>query len=141
MNIDWTESEHYWAFWTLTANSKQILNILNIDWKFWTDSEHYEHWLNRIWTLLNILNIDYKFWRDSEYSEHWLNRVWTFWTLTENSEKILYILSKHIMWYFTYLLLFLNQITTNIFFHFSLNLSFSLFQFFFLNRYILLPFH
>jgi hypothetical protein len=25
LNIDWTESEHYWTFWTLT---EQILNIL-----------------------------------------------------------------------------------------------------------------
>jgi hypothetical protein len=61
-----------------------------------TDSEH---WLNRVWTLLNILNIDWKFWTDSK---HWLNRFSTLWTLTEISEQILNILSKCIMWYFTY---------------------------------------
>jgi hypothetical protein len=109
-------SEHYWKFWTLTENFEQILNI------DWTESEHY--W--KFWTLTE----------NSEHSEQSLNRFWLFWTLTENSEQILNILSKYIMWYF-----FLNQITTDMLFHFSLNLSFSLFQFFFLNQYILLHFH
>ena len=96
LNIDWIDSEHYWKFWTWT---EQSLNI----------TEHSEHWLNRFWILLkilNILNIDrtlyWKFWTDSE---HGLNRVLTFWTLTE---QILNILSKYIMWYFTYWLLFIH---------------------------------
>jgi hypothetical protein len=48
----------------------------------WTDSEHSEHWLSRVWTLseksehseqcLNILKVDWKFWTDSEKSEHCL---------------------------------------------------------------------
>jgi hypothetical protein len=28
----------------ILKKSEQILNILNIDWTFWTDSEHSEHW-------------------------------------------------------------------------------------------------
>ena len=38
-----------------------------------------------------ILNIDWKFWTDSEHSEHWLkilNRFWTFWTLSEQNRNI-----------------------------------------------------
>jgi hypothetical protein len=57
--------------------------------KVWTDFEHSEHWLK----ILNILNIDWKFWTLSEKSEQCLNRFWTFWTLTENSEQILNILN------------------------------------------------
>jgi hypothetical protein len=39
LNIDWTESEHYWTFWTLTERS---LNIVWKDWTFLTLSEKSE---------------------------------------------------------------------------------------------------
>ena len=71
----------------ILKKSEQILNILNMDWKFWTDSKHSEHELK----ILNILNIDWKFWTDYE---HWLNRVWKVNIL--NSEQILNILN--IVW-------------------------------------------
>jgi hypothetical protein len=57
-------SEQYWTC------TEQILNNTEHYWIFWTESEHSEHGLNRVWTLLNILNID---WTDSEHFEHyWL---------------------------------------------------------------------
>ena len=73
---------------------KKSEQILNNDWKFWTDSKHSEHWLNilsRFWTfwtvseqIMNILNIDWKFWT---YSEH----VWTFWIVSEQILNVLNI--------------------------------------------------
>ena len=62
----------------ILEKSEQTLNILSLDWKFWTDSEHSEDWLkilSKFWTLpenseqsLIILNIDWKFWTKSEHS-------------------------------------------------------------------------
>jgi len=109
----------------ILKKSEQILNILNIDRKFWTDSEHSEHWLNRVWTLSEMsehseqcLNRFWTFWtltENSEHSEHCLkslNRFWTFWTLSEKSEQSLNIwtlseqslniFTKYIMRYFNY---------------------------------------
>ena len=100
LNIDWTEFEHYWKFWTLT---EQILNI----------TENSEHWVNRVWTLLKILSIDWtdsehywKFgtysehseqslnilnidWTDFEHSEHWLKILNRFWTSNDAPKKII----------------------------------------------------
>jgi hypothetical protein len=84
----------FWTFWTLTENSDQILNILNIDWteskhcrkrlsilnSIGTDSEHSEHCLKSMNRFLTF----WKVWTESEHSEHCLkslhilSRVWTF---------------------------------------------------------------
>jgi hypothetical protein len=116
LNMDWTDSEqipntteHYWKFWTDSEHSEHGLN------RFWTDSEHY--WtllkiLNRFWTLwtwteqiLNITEHYWKFWTDSE---HGLNRFWTdseqILNITGNSEQIL-----NRFWTFWTLSFFLNQ--------------------------------
>ena len=88
---------------------QKSLNILNIDWEFWTDSEHSEHWMNKgnnkitelrtilqrveSEQILNILNIAWKVWTDHKHYEQCLNR---FGTLCEKYEQILNILN--IVW-------------------------------------------
>ena len=70
----------------ILKKSEQSLNILNIVWKIWTDSEHSEYCLKN----LNILNIVWKIWTDSEHCEYCLKnliRFWTFWLLSEKSEQ------------------------------------------------------
>jgi hypothetical protein len=50
-----------WNKWYSCCNdSAHWLKILI---RFWTLTEHYEHWLK----ILNILIIDWKFWTDSEH--------------------------------------------------------------------------
>ena len=147
----WKSLNRFWTFWTLTENSEQILNILNIDWteskhwrkrlsilnSVWTYSEHSEHCLKS----MNRFRTFWKVWTESEHSEHCLkplnilNIVWKLWTDSEHFEhclKSLHILSR--VWTFflnkscdisSINYFFLHQITANILFHISLNLSFS----------------
>jgi hypothetical protein len=55
--------------------------------------------LHQYYQILNILNIDWKFWTDSEHSEQWLkilNRFWTFWTVSEQNLNI--VGSRLVQW-------------------------------------------
>jgi hypothetical protein len=138
----------FWTFWTWTENSEQILNILNRFWTFWTLTENSEQILNidmfrmfricsdNVQNVQNLLTIFSQCSECSDFSDSVqsmfricsefsvnvnLNRVWTF-VLNKSCDISL------INYFFL-------QITTNILFHISINLSFSLFQFFFLNRH------